>query len=192
MELKYSSGLIFGASILVLIVPLWNWNSRPFAWQCEQCEVLIVPLWNWNRVKHLFYDLREMVLIVPLWNWNRLTVGDGFVLLRSNRTFMELKCKYAVNIDVLNKVLIVPLWNWNVKKVAEDIRDNGVLIVPLWNWNYIIRCGNTLICEVLIVPLWNWNKGNGRWLKGRRRSNRTFMELKSGYLLTARLSNRAF
>ena len=55
------------------------------------CRVLIVPLWNWNDRPYTYYDLNENVLIVPLWNWNRTIASWANDSKGFNRTFMELK-----------------------------------------------------------------------------------------------------
>ena len=54
--------------------------------------VLIEPLWNWNQYKIFYSGEYGTVLIEPLWNWNEVC-SDPFlvVILRLNRTFMELK-----------------------------------------------------------------------------------------------------
>ena len=59
-----------GVGATVLIVPLWNWNSK----ETEQMEFMI------------------FVLIVPLWNWNEFDrLGHQPLNTCFNRTFMELK-----------------------------------------------------------------------------------------------------
>ena len=100
-------------SKLVLIVPLWNWNSRmvrnwplPFSssnrtfmelkyrdvvQRHRRHPVLIVPLWNWNVIYLFTGRAKGLVLIVPLWNWNFATAHTTATLCCSNRTFMELK-----------------------------------------------------------------------------------------------------
>ena len=97
-----------------------------------------------------------MVLIVPLWNWNSDYMPFWTAQACSNRTFMELKCGFIVDVLVISNVLIVPLWNWNTTKQTNAPDSVPVLIVPLWNWNIT---GNT---KNWVFP----------------RSNRTFMELK--------------
>ena len=37
--------------------------------------------------------------------------------LGSNRTFMELKFRFALPGGTQSKVLIAPLWNWNMRKL---------------------------------------------------------------------------
>ena len=77
--------------------------------------VLIVPLWNWNDWKEFREPIISGVLIVPLWNWN---IYSGVLwicsTLCSNRTFMELKYQILKIMHYSTAVLIVPLWNWNL------------------------------------------------------------------------------
>ena len=78
----------------------------------------------------------------------------------SNRTFMELKCPHQLRHSFATRVLIAPLWNWNDGEGEEVRRSGRVLIAPLWNWNATRR------------------RTDCTWY---HRSNRTFMELKSGW-----------
>ena len=142
-----------------------------------------------------------IVLIVPLWNWSWWIMICFQVLLRFNRTFMELKLFLPKLIIKNIQVLIVPLWNWNVSfsNIICNIRfvlivplwnwnwcclfwtcyNRYVLIVPLWNWNYLRHLEYHLKQrQVLIVPLWNWNKESVVLLSKLICFNRTFMELK--------------
>ena len=115
MELKSWFGLAEQCEQTVLIVPLWNWNIRRCWTMTSESMVLIVPLWNWNWCFTVQWERICLVLIVPLWNWNLgLNVIFCFAIIRSNRTFMELKWK-SLNLAAPspNSVLIVPLWNWN-------------------------------------------------------------------------------
>ena len=98
------------------------------------------------------------VLIVPLWNWN----------VRS-RTYNPNK----------GYVLIVPLWNWNKDGSSDASTEEEVLIVPLWNWNGEKSGDGRQPSVVLIVPLWNWNRPLPLSKAKAKRSNCTFMELKS-------------
>ena len=54
-----------------------------------------------------------------------------------------------------------------------------VLIVPLWNWNFVEEAVIVKVLQVLIVPLWNWNLDVNDISAEEKRSNCTFMELKS-------------
>ena len=141
--------------------------------------VLIVPLWNWNSA--LSYDFVELsgVLIVPLWNWNNSTNSNYRIRYNSiNCTVVELKQGFGKWIRIRQIVLIVPLWNWNIILWNSLKSFHRVLIVPLWNWNmdtfiwwWWRQCINCTVVElkrecknfldkaslVLIVPLWNWN-----------------------------------
>ena len=134
MELKFNSIVVMSSSHTVLIVPLWNWNYR-------QSGCL-----SWTL----------LVLIVPLWNWNEPDGVAALPLVRSNRTFMELKWLYKAFLFLVSSVLIVPLWNWNNRNAFDKTHRHMVLIVPLWNWNVIMYSVKSVV----------------------RCSNRTFMELK--------------
>ena len=82
--------------------------------------VLIVPLWNWNTRLEKEAGIDTLVLIVPLWNWNFCPSGMLLTTCSSfNRTFMELKYKSKGINKHLNNVLIVPLWNWNKENPSE-------------------------------------------------------------------------
>ena len=177
MELKYKRCSNLATILGVLIVPLWNWNKIPprrFAPALSSNRtfmelkyvkstvrrkwrgVLIVPLWNWNTRYWTFVCFKMLVLIVPLWNWNRQKYEALKTRQSSNRTFMELKLKWARSRRPLPAVLIVPLWNWNKHTSASSRTLSLVLIVPLWNWNELRNlCSRRTLC-----------------------SNRTFMELK--------------
>ena len=156
MELKFVTEIAKVSFAVVLIVPLWNWNGS--------------EKWRWRG-----YD---RVLIVPLWNWN---ISVCAFLLRargSNRTFMELKLKNAVQTELKSAVLIVPLWNWNL--TSDGIAGNGSTssnrtFMELKSWDC---CLHTSSWKVLIVPLWNWNISTLRFGFLTVCSNRTFMELK--------------
>ena len=142
-------------------------------------QVLIVPLWNWNFVWALISSARFDVLIVPLWNWNmRSTRMQPRKLVRSNRTFMELKfdidlqdnqqltssnrtfmelkyreCNYWPS---RKAVLIVPLWNWNQHQgsMATAFSGSNRTFMEL---KFSANTSISTLAEVLIVPLWNWN-----------------------------------
>ena len=70
MELKCLFGAILSKLLIVLIVPLWNWNTVLLLAFIDVFLVLIVPLWNWNSQKSL------------------ANLSYSFCF---NRTFMELK-----------------------------------------------------------------------------------------------------
>ena len=90
MELKFLKSMLLLLHVLVLIVPLWNWNSELKDWSDAlkgfNCTFMELKL---SRVHGQDEGLR--VLIVPLWNWNaaraRWTWAEGGF----NCTFMELK-----------------------------------------------------------------------------------------------------
>ena len=155
--------------LLVLIVPLWNWNSFALtAFCCTGC---------FNRT---FMELKSYsfsgiqmflkVLIVPLWNWNlRLSSHSLRLGFRFNRTFMELK--YLIN----------------AAKIIAERCFNRTFMELKW----LSQGGNCWWIYVLIVPLWNWN-WNCQTSSIRRMSfNRTFMELKC-YRQSVRLTSRMF
>ena len=162
----------------VLIVPLWNWNTkyRPHRKHrvssnrtfmelkfrlLDLCgygiAVLIVPLWNWNS------DVRK-VFPLDSYGSNRtfmelkllLMPSTNSIVLRSNRTFMELKFLSMMAFLTLYHVLIVPLWNWNMRWTYKIIVNNG---------------SNRTFMELKFMIL-----SLRRWLTSC--SNRTFMELK--------------
>ena len=148
--------------------------ARTFAANC----VLIAPLWNWNQWCPSVIPHKREVLIAPLWNWNQARVKGYPSVMRSNRTFMELKSPSAAFSFLAAFVLIAPLWNWNDGEDQKTNHCSRVLIAPLWNWNEGGKRTWTRRAWVLIAPLWNWNPFR-RWLgSGHARSNRTFMELK--------------
>ena len=120
--------------------------------------VLIVPLWNWNYCTWRFRTWWHQVLIVPLWNWNRETSLPRSALCGFNRTFMELKYFSYVQPLCCRFVLIVPLWNWNRSAQIKLNPSEHVLIVPLWNWNAwwgveaeTSRCFNRTFMELKYV-----------------------------------------
>ena len=167
--------------------------------------VLIVPLWNWNLISPLFAICYEVVLIVPLWNWNswrnkgyskmKKSFNRTFMELKSccflavsfapmcfNRTFMELKSCSVLLVWGLAVVLIVPLWNWNrtyFKSWKETKSFNRTFMELKWQrvWQ------NTTKRKVLIVPLWNWNWNSVGFPVESNCFNRTFMELKLKFTL---------
>ena len=78
--------------MIVLIVPLWNWNVLLQPAGRNGPAVLIVPLWNWNDSRLQLEWFKPGVLIVPLWNWNMRTEYPAYrITAGSNCTFMELK-----------------------------------------------------------------------------------------------------
>ena len=157
MELKFTLTANGNLMMLVLIVPLWNWNCRVLyvhlkSFCCSNCtfmelkwcilimlklkvRVLIVPLWNWNWLRLIMLLKQVCVLIVPLWNWNKLACTIIEVLISSNCTFMELKWVWANKANAYdwssNCTFMELKFNFN----NETTRRNSVLIVPLWNWN---------------------------------------------------------
>ena len=151
-------GSIYDIESLVLIAPLWNWNTSQIPsefwlfWSSNrtfmelkyllklrmicQRRVLIAPLWNWNRNSSGQHSCQTQVLIAPLWNWNECFVCCSAWYVCSNRTFMELKLGDRCLIVTATVVLIAPLWNWNLQSPNCHNFQIYVLIAPLWNWNY--------------------------------------------------------
>ena len=90
MELKSVLNPFWTVVLLVLIVPLWNWNYEH-----------LVSLYEYFGFNRTFMELKYRqkvganlfcaVLIVPLWNWNKLAAAEIPLALCFNRTFMELK-----------------------------------------------------------------------------------------------------
>ena len=136
--------------------------------------VLIAPLWNWNPSDCALSRSGTRVLIAPLWNWNNIYQYGLFLLIRSNRTFMELKHQKRSDSSSNKWVLIAPLWNWNYGLTAT-----------LWQ----MLCSNRTFMELKPRHLDRCN--NGWWS-----SNRTFMELKHSRgpteQMERRRSNRTF
>jgi len=100
--------------ILLLIVPMWNWNT---AISAMLVKLLVsfnrtnVEL-KWQRIHFAFTG--SMLLIVPMWNWNMSA---------------------SMVTDEQLELLIVPMWNWNMRGVLRVRKLRGLLIVPMWNWN---------------------------------------------------------
>ena len=131
--------------MVVLIVPLWNWNVVGSAGNKCAASVLIVPLWNWNKVNSGRYSSLARVLIVPLWNWNYVKhAGSDTKLDGSNRTFMELKCRRVNRKQVSSLVLIVPLWNWNLTEttvsVVQSSSNRTFMELKYFRLHYQVRC----------------------------------------------------
>ena len=129
--------------------------------------VLIVPLWNWNYIKRVMPWNRHFVLIVPLWNWNDIQRFQKRLRISSNRTFMELKCGHVKRIKICFPVLIVPLWNWNeygpttLRPHYHGSNRTFMELKSLCTLSSLVRHW------VLIVPLWNWNSGKYWYLVNR-------------------------
>ena len=143
-------------AILVLIVPLWNWNVT-----ISDVEATATSL---NRT---FMELKRELRIFNL-----------SLAACLNRTFMELKLIGSVLDADGVMVLIVPLWNWNSNPRNEALLKNLVLIVPLWNWNSARMqksgTGPRLNRTFMELKRSNNSRSNTTTLS----LNRTFMELK--------------
>ena len=117
MELKLGAYLDQQLTELVLIVPLWNWNSVKIGRRCKFSRSNRTFMELKPHREAVFSSAHHRVLIVPLWNWNKVS---------------------ALTRWVSRGGLIVPLWNWNILTCNEIRRFDIVLIVPLWNWNMIL------------------------------------------------------
>ena len=91
------------------------------------------------------------------------------VVQRTNRTFMELKCRWVDSMGWRLRVPIEPLWNWNAVELSAERLQIVVPIEPLWNWNEPPAVGAAWILTVPIEPLWNWN--DYRRSRGHRQIN---------------------
>ena len=60
MELKWIFWSEITYLLIVLIVPLWNWNMPSFSRYRKLNPVLIVPLWNWNIESELILNGGDM------------------------------------------------------------------------------------------------------------------------------------
>ena len=145
---------------VLLIEPVWNWNSGGY-WGCENMKKLLIePVWNWN--------IERFVLLEPYGPFNR--------------TSMELKRRLGFGRQVsLACLLIEPVWNWNCCGCCQANRAAILLIEPVWNWNGIVGILETgwYLNKLLIEPVWNWNRTVNYWaLNAARTFNRTSMELK--------------
>ena len=101
---------------LLLIEPVWNWNSSRSSKSACTTQLLIEPVWNWNSAEAI-----------------RLASSSTF-----NRTSMELKLgRYLVSNNP-NFLLIEPVWNWNVSQGNRRSKISGLLIEPVWNWNVTV------------------------------------------------------
>ena len=127
------------------------------------------------------------------------------LLVRSNCTFMELKCPYSPIRCCESSCSNCTFMELKYVKQRRSVWSEIVLIVPLWNWNKFrveifvsVASSNCTFMElkyehccqcyhyqnVLIVPLWNWNRVEKvKLLVEPLRSNCTFMELKYPYWL---------
>ena len=70
VELKQKTINITHYGKLLLIGPLWNWNSHRQWELLHLLWLLIGPLWNWNICIPNFMTGAQRLLIGPLWNWN--------------------------------------------------------------------------------------------------------------------------
>ena len=98
MELKQKYDVNVNTAALVLIEPLWNWNTKSS-----------ISFSHFCRLNRTFMELKQM------------QIGTGETSVISlNRTFMELKLRHTSRGTRMRKVLIEPLWNWNKEKTVND------------------------------------------------------------------------
>ena len=91
MELKSRNKHVLTSSFIVLIEPLWNWNTFSYFFKSiKKC------------INRTFMELKFMS--------KKKGKGGGRSI---NRTFMELKSCTDKPKRYLDYVLIEPLWNWN-------------------------------------------------------------------------------
>ena len=106
---------------MVLIVPLWNWNSSISDWDLNLLVGFNRTFMELKFVLLYHYLIQYRVLIVPLWNWNYQQNQTLVLASRFNRTFMELKFT-SIHWQIrFSQVLIVPLWNWNTATARPSI-----------------------------------------------------------------------
>ena len=139
VELKHKMPMTESKKKMVLIVPLWNWNTRTDEEIQYNVNVLIVPLWNWNVLCCIAVVVPSAVLIVPLWNWNNGSSAVADCEISINCTVVELKHQWR-GTDYLHRksinCTVVELKRWSECSVGS--RFATVLIVPLWNWNTLL------------------------------------------------------
>ena len=145
MELKRKFPKASNHKSIVLIEPLWNWNSLPAVWTksnvcinwtfMELKRISIIYLCNrWSSINWTFMELKLRI--------KNLIARD---YLSINWTFMELKQANSIFEKKIFNVLIEPLWNWNLSLSALEMVKVIVLIEPLWNWNNIPLISVTLL-----------------------------------------------
>ena len=69
MELKLISLVLARTRFLVLIEPLWNWNSDSTTKHHEHHR-LNRTFMELKQIYNKTQEMAEVVLIEPLWNWN--------------------------------------------------------------------------------------------------------------------------
>ena len=118
--------------------------------------VLIAPLWNWNKVSIHADDGRWQVLIAPLWNWNCVNYKTLHSYLRSNRTFMELKCTMRCRLSIATSSSNRTFMELKLRYLRKTYRYSGSSNRTFMELKYTTVLFVTLL-SVLIAPLWNWN-----------------------------------
>ena len=183
MELKRRRDKHRSICFLVLIEPLWNWNSHTWKQVWRNIWVLIEPLWNWNEESSRLTLWCKRVLIEPLWNWNgwgclreanKWSLNRTFmelkhylaekltlVVCRLNRTFMELKPRNDV-LDLLTNMGLNRTFmelkraiRWDADAGTRRLNRTFMELKPWEGWQQSLKA------VVLIEPLWNWNGTDG-------------------------------
>ena len=163
MELKCTSSCTGKTTLVVSIVPLWNWNSVarddnmlwPTSFNRTFMELKLVCSCS-DRGEGVFQSYLYGIEI-------RSRYWSPHSRQSFNRTFMELKFIFTTFYGCGHYIVsIVPLWNWNpvsqwatcqthqfqsylygieIADGPKGQRGNGIVsIVPLWNWNSIAFC----------------------------------------------------
>ena len=119
--------------------------------------VLIAPLWNWNKVSIHADDGRWQVLIAPLWNWNCVNYKTLHSYLRSNRTFMELKCTMRCRLSIATSSSNRTFMELKLRYLRKTYRYSGSSNRTFMELKSQIWSSSHSWIRVLIAPLWNWN-----------------------------------
>jgi len=114
-ELKLAMTKRAAAVIVVLSLPMRNWNGFWCRCLCQNRSVLSLPMRNWNPTVPGFFARRSFVLSLPMRNWN---------LPPSHRLHLFHQT-----------VLSLPMRNWNVLATQTNFTLQRVLSLPMRNWN---------------------------------------------------------
>ena len=138
----------------------------------------IAPYWNWNRVK------REYSSIILNSQSHHIGIEtteeqlDGELIATLNRTILELKHRFYIQIPFHISLSIAPYWNWNGAPHLIVASQIFLSIAPYWNWNILLSC-----CYAFVAYSQSHHIGietqttAGKWLKTVP-LNRTILELK--------------
>ena len=147
-------------SVMLPIVPKWNWNQGATTPPMGIIPLPIVPKWNWNKYSQAWpwsiqsttnrtkvelklitetegFERFLILPIVPKWNWNFLVIVKLETLFPTNRTKVELKLKNKImeTLKIENyqsyQSGIETMFQWS--KLTVELL---LPIVPKWNWNY--------------------------------------------------------